>query len=385
MTELPTFDPGFTTSGLTATFSARARVARMLEVEAALGRAGAAAGVVPTEAADAIVEACTAYRAELADPEEILAEGWRSGSPVIPLLERVRARLAPSTARWLHHGATSQDIVDTALVLQVQEALLLLTAELRSLALALRRLLDDEGDLVVMARTLLQPAAAMPFGLRVARWLAPVLRHIAELDDRRATLPVQLGGPVGDLAAYGDAGPAVQRELAVRLGLRAPDLPWHTDRGPITSVVAAVGAAARTAGTIAIDLALLAQAEVGELRMRPGGSSSMHGKRNPIDAVRALAAADACAGLAAIVTGGRPHELERAAGAWQVEWFAVPLVLQTAGAALAAVGEAVASVELDHGRAAANVGEAAPPPDAAARVMIERVLAECDRVLERSP
>jgi 3-carboxy-cis,cis-muconate cycloisomerase len=192
---------------------------------------------------------------------------------------------------------------------------------------------------------------------------------------------VQLGGPAGDLAAYGGAAPRVVEAFAGRLALRVPDLPWHTDRTPITAVVAAVAGTARTAATIAEDLALLAQAEVGEVRMRPGGSSSMAGKRNPIDAVRALAAADACAGLAATVTGARPHELERAAGAWHTEWFAVPLVMQTAGAAVAAVGEAVAGAELDQARAAANLGAAGPPDTTAAQMLIQRVLAESEQVL----
>ena len=381
MTELPTFDPGFTTPGLAAVFSASSRVARMLDVEAALAEAGAAAGVVPGEAARAIVVACADAPS---DPADLLAEGWRAGTPVIPLLERVRARLDPSAAAWLHHGATSQDIVDTALVLQMKDALGLIDTDLRALAGGLARLIETVGDTIVMARTLLQPAVPIPFGLRVAHWLAPVLHGIEEIGGRWGELPVQLGGPAGDLAAYRDAAPRVVHGLAERLGLQAPALSWHTDRTPVTSVVAAVAAVARTAATIAVDLALLSQAEVGEVRLRPGGSSSMPGKRNPIDAVRAIAAADACAGLAATVTGGRPHELERAAGGWHTEWFAVPLVLQTAGAAVAATTEAATGAELDATRAAANLGGAGAPDVAAARLSIQQVLARCERILGRS-
>jgi 3-carboxy-cis,cis-muconate cycloisomerase len=378
MTELPTFDPGFSTPALTAVFSAPARVARMLEVEGALAEAGAAAGVVPPEAASAIVAACAGVTVAA---DELLVEGWRAGTPVVPLLDIVRAGLDPTAAPWLHHGATSQDVIDTALVLQLRDALGLIDADLRTLAMDLRALIERDGATTVMARTLLQPAVPIPFGLRVARWMAPAVHGLRDLRAVRAALPVQLGGPAGDLAAYGDAAPRVVEAFAQRVGLRAPDLPWHTDRTPITTAVAAVAAVARTAATIAVDLALLAQAEVGEVRMRPGGSSSMPGKRNPIDAVRAVAAADACAGLAATVTGARPHELERAAGGWHTEWLAVPLAVQTAGAAVAAVGEAVAGAELDPARAAANLGAATTPDPAAALLLIQHVLVESEQVL----
>jgi 3-carboxy-cis,cis-muconate cycloisomerase len=378
--ELPTFDPGFSTPEMTAALSARARVARMLEVESALAAVSARAGIISTEAAAAIADAC----AEVPDePAELLAEGWRAGTPVIPLLEAIRSRLDPSTARWVHHGATSQDIVDTALVLQVTDALALLDRDLCTLSDGLHGMITACGTATAVARTLLQPALPIPFALRAARWLDPVLRHIEDVRVARRELPVQLGGPTGDLAAFGAAASPVVRDLADQLHLRAPELPWHTDRAPITTTVGAVVRTARTAATIAVDLALLAQPEIGEVRLRAGGSSSMPGKRNPIDSVRAIAAADACAGAGAMVTGARPHELERAAGGWHVEWFAVPLVLHTGGAAVAAVAEAVAGAEVDVVRAEANAAGAAAPDQTAAFELVDRVQARYGQIRGR--
>jgi 3-carboxy-cis,cis-muconate cycloisomerase len=381
MAHLPTFDPGFTTPPMTAALSAPAQVARMVRVEVALASASAGAGIIPTEAAGAIAAASAAVDA---DPEQLLAEGWRAGTPVLPLLDALRSQLSPSAAEWLHYGATSQDVIDTALVMGVADGLTLLEADLCMLAEGLHRLIAACGTTPVMARTLLQPALPTSFALRAARWLDPVLENIEEMRLTRRALPVQLGGPTGDLAAFGTAADAVVRAFADGLHLRAPDLPWHTDRQPITTTVGLVVRTARTAATIAVDLVLLAQPEIGEIKLRGGGSSSMPGKRNPIDALRAIAAADACAGTGAMVTGGRPHELERAAGGWHLEWFAVPLVLHTGAAAVAALTESVEGAEVDTARAEANVAGADLPDQTAALKLVERVQARYAEVRGRS-
>lgn len=368
---LPTYDPGFSTDALTAVFSPAARVAAMCGVEAALARAGARAGVVPEEAARRIAAACAD---DVGDPEALLRDGWEDGTPVLPLLAHLRSRLDDEAADWLHHGATTQDVVDTAAMLQARDGLAAIRSDLVALARDLREVVEGHRTTPAEGWTFLQPAVATTVGRRAAGWLAPVVEHVRALREHASALPVQLGGPTGTLDALGEHAPAVVDGFADELGLVAPLLPWHTDRTVVDRVVASLQRVARTAATIGTDLVLLAHD--GAVRMRAGGSSSMPGKRNPIDAARAIAAAEACHGVATIVTAGRPHELERGVGGWHAEWFAVPLTFRTAGAAVEAVGRAVATLEVvtDGG---------APATTPANEAAIDRVLAACDEELRR--
>ncbi len=371
MTALPTFDPGFTTPEMTAVFSADARVAAMLRFEAALAHGEAAAGIVPPASAEAIAAAC---EADVADAPALLAAGWEAGTPLVPLLEHLEASLDPAHARWLHHGATSQDAVDTALVLQMRSGLDVLIADLCRVGDHLAALATEHAATPMMARTFLQHAVPTTFGMRAAQWLDPVVRHVGNARTAAALLPVQLGGPSGCLAILGDHATEVLDTVAAELGLVAPPVAWHTDRSRVALVVALVERIARTMAKIGADLTLLAQTDVGEVRMRPGGSSSMPHKRNPIDAVRAVAAADACSGNARVVTAGRGHELERGIGGWHAEWLAVPMVFHTSAAAVAAIGRALGSLEVDAARMAANLGDADAAPAATATALIARVL-----------
>lgn len=367
----PTVDPGFSTDAMTAVFAPGARVAAMCRFEAALARASTAAGILDGLVADRVVAAC---EAGVADPADVLVAGWEDGTPVLPLLARLRGRLDDEAAAALHHGATSQDVVDTGTVLQVRAGLAALRADLAGLAADLRAVCVTHRDTPAAAWTFLQPAVPTTVGRRAAGWLAPVVAHLATLRRLDAGLPVQLGGPSGTLDALGASGPAVVAAVADELGLVVPLVAWHTDRTVVAEVVAAVERAARTAATIGTDLALLAHD--GAVRMRPGGSSSMPGKRNPIDATRAVAAAEACSGVAAVITHGRPHELERGVGGWHAEWFAVPLAFQTAAAAVEAVGRAVATLVV-----VTEGGTAGPTP--AAVDAVDRVVAACDEELAR--
>lgn len=368
---LPTVDSGFSTARLTEAFAAEARVAAMCRFESGLARASASAGVVPSETADRIVKACDAG---VDDAEAVLAEGWQDGTPVLPLLTRLRAGLDAEAARWLHHGATTQDVIDTAMMLQARAGLDALRADLVAVARDLRAAAVTHRDTPAAAWTFLQPAVPTTMGRRVAGWLAPVVTHLRELRETGAALPVQLGGPSGTLDALGHDALAVVEALAEDLGLVAPDLPWHTDRTVVASLVGTLERTARTLATIGTDLALLAHD--GIARMRAGDSSSMPGKRNPIDAVRAVAAAEACAGAASVVTRGRPHELERGIGGWHAEWWAVPLVFQTAGAAAEAIRDAVGSLEV-----VVDGGTEGPTP--ATGVFVDRVVAACDTEVGR--
>jgi 3-carboxy-cis,cis-muconate cycloisomerase len=365
------FDPGFSTEASRRIWSAEARVRRFCEVEVALAYACADVGLVPAKAAGDIERAAAALSL---DAPALLSEGWHVGTPIVVLLRHLREALGSPEAPGLHFGATSQDIMDTATMLQGRDALVDLTGVLEAVADALASTIQRHPRDWVMGRTLMQPAVPMRFALRVARWLEPVLEHIEAIRGALPALPVQLGGPVGDLSTFGEKGAAVAEALAKRLGLVVPRLPWHSDRRAVTVLASLGERCAAIAATLASDLVLLGQCEVGEIRLPTGGSSSMPHKKNPMVAVRALAAARACHGVAGIVTGAPPHELERAAGTWQSEWFALPMVFHTAAAALEAAREATSGMEFDAARAAENLGGATLPSATEADKLVAAVL-----------
>lgn len=329
-------DPGFTTPAMDAVFSASSRVSAMLRVEAALAAAQAASGVIPAAAAQAIVAACAKG---MDDAAMILAEGWVEGTPVLPLLTRLRARLPDEAGAWAHHGVTTQDIVDTATMLQMRDGSVHLVAGAFRIVATLRSLIERSGSIAVSARTFLQPAEPTTFGYRAARWLGPM----AEMGYELTLTPwaLQLSGAIGDRAVDD-----VATKMAAALGL-VPFPTWHTDRRRLKQSIQAVSAVTAWGAKIARDLVILAQPEIGEAVMRAGGSTAMPHKRNPIDAMRAIAAAEANEGVASIVLRSSPHELERSVGGWHAEWFAIPLVFQTAGATLAATGDALAGLAIN--------------------------------------
>lgn len=370
-------DPGFTTTEMTAVFTAPNRVDALLRFETELALALADVGLAPLAAAEAIAEAC---RTPIVDPEAVLAATWTAGSPLIPLTSEIRSRLSEADAEWVHHGATTQDAIDTATMLQARQALDILDTGLTAVArLAASMVIEFRGQTQI-GRTFLQHARLTTFGMRAASWLDPTVRHISALRRARGELVVQLGGPVGNLAPYQGRGVEVMGALAARLGLETPNLPWHTDRSRLSELVATVERATRTMAKIAIDLALLAQSDVAEIRVRAGGSSSMGEKRNPIDAVRAIAAAEACSAAAGMVTAGRPHELDRAIGGWHLEWLAIPLMFQTAAAAVEAIISGLESLEVDSDRMTSNIGLDSEAPNLD-EGMIDRVLSDFEDVV----
>ncbi|MGH8949120.1 MAG: lyase family protein, partial [Acidimicrobiia bacterium] len=318
-------DPGFTTEEMARVFNPAHRVEAMATFEGALALALADTGLVPSEDADAVAEAC---QVPVIDPEAVLAATWSEGTPIRPLLEQIRERLPEEQAKWVHHGTTTQDAIDTATMLQAGAALDLLDGALVPIASLMAGLVRRHRDQPQLGRTFLQHARPTTFGMTVTGWLEPTLRHVSELRELRSGLVVQLGGPVGNLAAYGDAGVAVADALAARLGLHAPILPWHSDRSRIAALAAALERCARTMAKIGLDVALLASSDIAEITVRSGGSSSMSGKRNPIDSVRAMAAAELATAAAGMITGDRLSELDRGIGGWHAEWVALPLVFQ---------------------------------------------------------
>jgi 3-carboxy-cis,cis-muconate cycloisomerase len=349
-------DEFFTTPAMAELFAPAARVARMLEFEAALARAEAGAGVIPPAAADAIAAAC---RPERIDVAELYRDAALAGTPAIPLVRMLTALVAEGARDYVHWGATSQDAIDTALALQLRAGLDLLLGDLLAIAAECAALAERHRDTLMAGRTLLQQALPITFGLKAARWLALVTRQVTELRARRAMLAVQLGGAAGTLAALGGHGLDVAERLAAELGLAAPDLPWHAERDRVAAVAAALGVAAGALAKIAGDLALLAQSEVAEVSEAAapgkGGSSAMPQKRNPVDATAALACARLALGAVPAILAAQAGEHERAVGGWQAEWAGLPdLFRYTAGAA-AHVRRALDGLQVDAARMRANL------------------------------
>jgi 3-carboxy-cis,cis-muconate cycloisomerase len=367
-------DPGFTTEEMAKVFSAANRVDAMARFEWALALALADTGLAPSEDAEAVAKAC---QAPAIDPEAVLAATWSEGTPLGPLLDEIRGRLPQEQATWVHYGATTQDAIDTAAMLQAGEALDLLDSAMIPIAGLMAALVRRHRDQAQMGRTFLQHARPTTFGMTVTGWLEPTLRHLSELRQLRAGLVAQLGGPVGNLDAFGDAGVAVAEALATRLGLTAPISPWHSDRSRIAALAAALERCARTMARAGIDVALLASSDIAEITVRSGVSSSMSDKRNPIDSVRAVAAAELATAAAGMITGARLSELDRGIGGWHAEWVALPLVFQATAASVEAMTDCLGSIEVDVGSMSARVEESAPIDQR----LIEGVLAEFDRIV----
>lgn len=353
MTRSPLETWGLTTPEMSRLFSAESIVGAMLEFEKNLALAMAESGLVTDRSAGSIAASCDA---SMFDAELILATTWDAGTPVIRLVEEIRGRVGEEDRGWVHHGATTQDVIDSAHMLLASKALSELTRHLWRVANRLHDLVLAHRDQPQMGRTLLQHAGPTTFSMRAVGWLDPTLRHIKALATARSLLAIQLGGPVGNRAAYGEKASEVGSALARRLGLVDPGIAWHTDRSRIRELSGSISGVAATMAKIAMDTALLAQTEVAEVSTRPGGSSSIEGKRNPIDAVRALAASDVVSGAASILERARPHELDRGLGSWQAEWVALPLLFQAASASVEATAASLETLEVDKAAMTALAG-----------------------------
>jgi 3-carboxy-cis,cis-muconate cycloisomerase len=283
------------------------------------------------------------------DAVAIAHAGRSSGTPVVPLVKE----LPPGA----HQGATSQDAMDTAAVLVARRALALIDEELAGVAATCAALAAEHRSTPMAARTLLQQALPTTFGLKAAGWLVAV----DEARDRLAgvVLEVELGGAAGTLAAYGDDGLRVVAALAVELDLAEPLLPWHTRRGRIGELGAALALAAGAVEKIALDVKLMAQTEVGEVSESSaggrGGSSALPHKRNPVGSALAIACAHGARAAASVLIEVQAQEHERAAGAWQAEWDALSRALALTGGAAAALREALDGLEVDAQRMRANL------------------------------
>jgi 3-carboxy-cis,cis-muconate cycloisomerase len=361
------FDGTFARGGAASAVADAAWFRALLEVEAALARSAARLGVVSETAAATVTTVC-ADPARL-DLATVVARAADAGNPVPPLVRALQDAVGEDAARAVHVGATSQDILDTALVLLARNAIAAIDGDLAAAAAAAARLAAAHRDDAVMGRTLMQQALPTTFGLKAAGWLAGLDGARLRLAEVVASLPVQYGGAAGTLVASSGSGVALRSALATELGLADTAAPWHTVRLPIADLAGALGATAGVLATVAVDVVLMAQTEVAEVSEGGdyrGGSSSMPHKRNPIAAISARACARRAPGLVATLFAAMEQEHERAAGAWHSEWPTLTDLLSTVGSAASWLAESLTGLRPDVDRMAATVTSARDPELAAA-------------------
>ena len=342
----------FGSDEMRAIFDERGFVQKMLDVEAALARVEARLGIIPASAAQAITAAAQVDRLSLKE----IGESTRTvGAPVVALVKALGRAAGGDADRYVHWGATTQDIMDTALVLQMREGLSLIERRLRAVIAALADHARHHRATVMAGRSFLQHALPITFGYKCAVWLAPFLDHLTRVNELRARmLVVQFGGAVGTLASLGTKGRDVTLGLAQELGLAAPDSPWHVNRERPAEVACFLGLIAGSLAKIATDMALLMQTEVGEAaepyEAGRGGSSTMPQKRNPIASAYIIAAARGIHALVPQMLAAMAQDHERATGAWQSEWLALPQLFTLTDGALVHALALARGLTIDAGR-----------------------------------
>jgi 3-carboxy-cis,cis-muconate cycloisomerase len=350
----------FGTAEMSAVFDDRSRLQGILDFEAALASAEASSGVIPADAAPVIAEACDAGLYDLASLGRATAKAGNPAIPIVKALTHEVERRNAKAAHFVHWGATSQDAIDTGLVLQIAHALPLLDSDLDRLEACLARLAEQHATTLMVGRTLLQHAVPITFGLKAAGWLSAVIRarrRLGEAGQRARVL--QFGGAAGTLASLGSRGLEVAARLAEEFHLELPDLPWHGHRDRLADLAAALGLAAGVLGKIARDLSLMMQTEVSEAfepeEAGKGGSSAMPQKRNPVACTVALAAATRVPGLVATLLAAMPHEHERGLGGWHAEWETLPEIFALVAGAARRMAESCDGLEVDAARLRENL------------------------------
>jgi 3-carboxy-cis,cis-muconate cycloisomerase len=349
-----------------AAFEAPAFLRAMLAFESALAEAQGAEGVIPASSAAAIAAACNAVEI---DVEDLVRDAKRSATLAVPLVNALLAEVSLKSqpaAAHVHCGATSQDVIDTAMVLCLKPCLEEADRELDAAVRALARRAREYRATPMLGRTLMQPALPITAGLKIARWAVALAHDRERIAQARALgLALQLGGPVGALESLGARGPAVRHRVATRLGL-ADGPAWHVHRNAWIDLLDRIGQAVATAGKIARDVSLLGQPEVGEMQEalpRPGvgASSSMPHKRNPVGCAHALAAAMRMPGLLATLHACAIAEHERALGGWQAEIAIVPEIAGALGTSLDFLGTIASSLVVNPARMKDNLAAYGEP------------------------
>jgi 3-carboxy-cis,cis-muconate cycloisomerase len=350
-----------TTPALAELFSDESVLRAMLDFESALARAEARTGVIPKNAADIITALA---KPGSFDAAALSIAAFRAGTPAIPLVKALTDQVRQTNAeasRFVHWGATSQDVVDSAMSLLLKRAEPILIGDLLRLEKAIASLSEQHKHSVMLGRTLLQAAPPVTFGLKAAGWLGPVRRGRRRLEDGfRDAAVLQFGGATGTLASLGDRGMAVLEALSVELGLRTSSgAPWHTQRDQLATLICACGVLTGSLGKMARDIVLLMQNEVGEAG-EPGGegrggSSTMPHKRNPTGCSLTLTAAHRVPGLVSSFLSSMLQEHERGVGGWQAEWPVVATVIQSTGVAISSMAEVAEGLSVDKEKMRLNI------------------------------
>jgi 3-carboxy-cis,cis-muconate cycloisomerase len=354
------FDAYFTAPAMRAIFCDQSRVQGMLDFEAALARAEAHAGLIPAEAVAPIEAAC---KAELYDYPALAQAIATAGNSAIPLVKALGKRIAatsPEAERFVHLGATSQDAMDSGLVLQLRGAIELIEGDLATLGDALAAQAERHADTPLAGRTWLQQATPVTLGMKLAGVLGAITRHRQRLSELKPRLLcLQFGGASGSLAALGEQAWPVAEALAAELQLHLPEQPWHTQRDRLVEFASLLGLIAGSLGKLGRDLSLLMQTEAGEV-FEPsapgkGGSSTMPHKRNPVGAAVLIGAATRAPGLVATMLAAMPQEHERSLGLWHAEWETLPELCCLVSGALQQALLAVPGLEVDAARMRSNL------------------------------
>ena len=331
--------------------------ARCIEVEAALARAQARLGIIPQDACDEICRHCSVREYDFA---KLKAQTERIGYPVLPVVQQLVALCRDRLGEWCHWGATTQDITDTATILQIREALDLVEADIVGIADALAGLARRYRDTPMAGRSNLQQAVPITFGYKCATWLAAFERHRQRLGEMRPRVLVgEFGGAAGTLSSLGTRGLDVQAALMKELGLGQPEIAWHTVRDRIAEVGCFLGLVTGICGKIAFDVKLMMQTEVEEVyepfHEGRGSSSTMPQKRNPISCVYITATTSLVRQLVAALLDAMVEDHERATGPWEIEWIAVPEIFSLAAGALAQTRFMVSGLVVDEKKMRANL------------------------------
>ena len=347
----------FATSAMRELLSDTHRCAVMVAVEIALAKAQSACGVIPAESAEEIARALEGFVVDNA----ALGDGTESaGVPVPALVGQLRKAVGGQAAHSIHWGATSQDILDTAQVLVLHEAVTQFERDLDAVIDGLANLARDHAQTVMLARTRMQQAAPTSFGLKVAGWRAPLLRDRERLAEMKPRLLVaQLGGAAGTLAPLGHSGSEVRKRFAAELGLGLTDTPWHSQRDVLVEFASWIALLSGSLGKIGLDVGLLAQSEVGEVRESGeegrGGSSTLPQKSNPVSSEILVTLARYNANAVGAMHQAMLHGGERSGSAWSLEWLTLPNMVLALSGSLAHAKRIVGGLVVDRARMSANI------------------------------
>lgn len=344
----------FSDPEIAALFDDRAQIASMLLFESALAAAEARAGLIPQQSAVRIADVCRDFEP---DPATLAGPTARAGVPVPALIKALKAEIGGEDARYVHFGATSQDVVDTALVLQLRDAIAIIRRRIRKLAKALSAHADTHRKTVMIGRTRSQQAVPTTFGLKAAGWLAPLVRIDHRIESLSSDLlRISFGGAAGTLASIGVKAADVESNLSEELDLPLADMPWHAQRDVLVDFASQLTALTGALGKMGQDLVLLAQSEIAEVQPgKGGGSSTMPHKSNPVQAEMLVTFARFNAGQLGTFAQTQIHEHERSGASWLLEWLTLPQIITATGAALAQAVDMVPDLKINSDRMAQNL------------------------------